>query len=121
MLPTSNVDNSSAVLTVRSSVTVATSRSMSVSTRNAGVPVSNQWAANSRRRNSQQLARPRADQSRARCAVLHVWLSYTPFHRFEKWVIDVTLLHAAPPWAARAVYAPWRAPSSLSPEISRKG
>ena len=52
MLPTSNVDNSSAVLTVRSSVTVATGRSMSVFSRNAGVPVSNQWAANSRRRNS---------------------------------------------------------------------
>ena len=52
ILPTSNVDNSSSVLTVRSSDTDATRRSNSVSTRNAGVPVSNQWAANRRRRSS---------------------------------------------------------------------
>ena len=40
------------MLTVRSSDTEETRRSNSVSTRNAGVPVSNQCASNSRRRSS---------------------------------------------------------------------
>ena len=52
MWSTSNADNNSSVLTVRSSDTDATRRSTSVSTRNAGVPVSNQWPLNSRLSNS---------------------------------------------------------------------
>ena len=52
ILPTSNADSSFAVLTISSSDTEDTRRSNSVSTRNAGVPVSNQCAANSRLSNS---------------------------------------------------------------------
>ena len=47
-----DVDSSFAVLTIWSSDTDDTRRSNSVSTRNAGVPVSNQCAANLRRRSS---------------------------------------------------------------------
>ena len=47
---TSNADSSSPVLTVSFSDTEETRRSNRVSTRNAGVPVSNQCASNSQRR-----------------------------------------------------------------------
>ena len=49
---TSNADSRSPVLTISSSDTDEIRRSNSVSTRNAGVPVSNQCAANSRLSNS---------------------------------------------------------------------
>ena len=52
----SKVDNSSAVLTMPSSASELTRRLNSVSTRKVGVPVSNQWAANSRVSNSSRMS-----------------------------------------------------------------
>ena len=56
MSSTSKVDSSSVLLTMPSSASELTRRLNSVSTRKVGVPVSNQWAANSRLRNSSRMS-----------------------------------------------------------------
>ena len=56
MSSTSKVDSSAALLTMPSSASELTRRLNSVSTRKVGVPVSNQWAANSRVSNSSRMS-----------------------------------------------------------------
>ena len=56
MSSTSKVDSSSALPTIPSSASELTRRLNSVSTRKVGVPVSNQWAANSRVSNSSRMS-----------------------------------------------------------------
>ena len=56
MSSTSKVDSNSALLTMLCSASELTRRLNSVSTRKVGVPVSNQWAANSWLRNSSRMS-----------------------------------------------------------------
>ena len=57
MSSTSKVDSSSSVPAIFSSARGLTPRLISVSTRNVGVPVWNQWAANSRLSNSSRMSK----------------------------------------------------------------
>ena len=57
MSSTSKVDSSRALATISSSVTEFTRRLNSVSTRNAGVPVSNHQASSSRLSNSSRMSK----------------------------------------------------------------
>ena len=57
MASTSNADSSSVLPSIPSSDTEVTWRWNSISTRNAGVPVSNQWESNVRLRNSSRMSK----------------------------------------------------------------
>ena len=57
MSSTSKVESRSSVPAILSSARELTPRLTSVSIRNVGVPVRNQWAANSRLRNSNRMSK----------------------------------------------------------------
>ena len=57
MSSTSNVESRASVPAISSSAVALTPRLTSVSIRNVGVPVSNQYGANSRRRKSSRMSK----------------------------------------------------------------